>query len=786
MTIQQVVVLLQNERQGNLPSRFPCRAIMVNDIAEYCELLSELKKISDIRVIKSSEIFSSPDTMPKYENLTGSHYHDEWVILTGVSEYLRLFSKIEATGRMFSSLWGYKAPASSRGRIIIPLWGCEAQWFDSALNLGGDSRQQDYFYDCSKPAASEQSLNISVLSGVFEQYADRLRTSSNSVFLGLQEYFEYWENPVPKNAQLVLLTKRIKSIVPASGKVNLHVVKDMLSLIKENLSGASALNGKNCSEDMQKILLEYSVTKNNIDNVLLCILNVSKFVDTDVMSRWATLSVVERKFVKLWMLLHPTDTYLNHCFSIIPSIETVPQIICHEIFNVRLNRPEWVNEYKIISKAMALKTDDEYLSEVDKIVDFSARMDFLSGTTRNEKIYLLHMLGKWMREDSGEALSDERVMNVYPELAAYLNCDLNVLKGKLGEYLSMYKTHKLENTLPDDEEMYFNGINTDAYDYRYSVLSDFTDDDTIILWIDALGVEWLSLLQWSISRQCNAIIMSTVVVQATLPTETCFNDQWKRMDVPYDKLDKLDKLAHRGVIDEPDYYSCIEEQISFIASSVTNRINELLKKHHRVIITGDHGTSRLAARFFHVRDGISAPPNSIVCSHGRYCEISLKTPPPLSGSRIVTARDGKRYTVFENYNHFTQSGFAAGADDEDAKYGEIHGGASPEEMLVPVIIVDSNEQVVLKGTWKKNSAKIISKKTRFEISFNKTVFNLSITIAGVTGSSTKSNDGTKWTVTFEKLMPGTYTADVIADGHILAMPKVEVIPALGGEMGGLP
>ena len=63
------------------------------------------------------------------------------------SEYLRLFSKKEQLDRRFASLWSYQAPASSTGRIIIPLWGCEAQWFDSALNLTGDLRQQDFYYD---------------------------------------------------------------------------------------------------------------------------------------------------------------------------------------------------------------------------------------------------------------------------------------------------------------------------------------------------------------------------------------------------------------------------------------------------------------------------------------------------------------------------------------------------------------------------------------------------------------------------------------------------------------
>ena len=142
MTIKEVVSILQKEKLNNLPSRFPCRAIMVKTVEQYCQLLSELKKISDIRVIKTNEIFSSADVMPKYLNLSAAAYHNEWVILTGVSEYLRLFSKKEAADRRFAALWSRQVPASSLGRIIIPLWGCEAQWFDSAINLNVDLQNQ--------------------------------------------------------------------------------------------------------------------------------------------------------------------------------------------------------------------------------------------------------------------------------------------------------------------------------------------------------------------------------------------------------------------------------------------------------------------------------------------------------------------------------------------------------------------------------------------------------------------------------------------------------------------
>lgn len=67
--------------------------------------------------------------------------------------------------------------------------------------------------------------------------------------------------------------------------------------------------------------------------------------------------------------------------------------------------------------------------------------------------------------------------------------------------------------------------------------------------------------------------------------------------------------------------------------------------------------------------------------------------------------DGVQYAVYTNYDHFKQPGFAAGADDDDPIYGEVHGGATPEELLVPVVVIDSNTDIPLTAQWEKTTVK---------------------------------------------------------------------------------
>ena len=778
MTIQQVVALLQKEKQNLVPSRYPCRAIMVKNVEQYCDLLSELNRISDIRTIQSSELFSSADVMPNYENLKAEKYQNEWVILTGVSEYLRLFAKKEATDRRFASLWDYQAPASSAGRIIIPLWDCEAQWFDKAINLGSDLRQEDFYFDCSDPNAPEQSLSILVLSAIFEKHLTELESIEGTLKIGLQDWFEYWSNPAPKNCSFVLLTNRCKGITTTTGNISIHVMMDFLSFIREKMSGANVLTEDNCTVDMQSSLFGYALKGISLDEALLKILNVSTFSGVDIMGKWNVMSLGHKCFVSLWLKLHPNDTYLSHCFNISQNVASIPDCILLEIFKVRLNKPEWVDEYNGLFTVMSLVPDIRFFAELDSIPSYETRLDFLCGKTREDRIYLLRMVGSWMRKDPGQMDRSTKLGNIYPELQAYLSHEVEGMNSDITRYLTLYKSFKLENTLPLDEDLFFNQTSTDIYDYRYALLAKFADSETVVLWVDALGVEWLPLLNWTIKSNCDATIKSAAIVQATLPAETCFNDQWNTAGFPYKKLDKLDKLAHKGVIDEPDYYACIEEQISFVAG-ISNHVSRLMEKYHRVVVTGDHGTSRLAARFFHTRDGIDAPPNAKVMSHGRYCELTSEKVLPMPHMRITKHSDGTQYAVFENYDHFKTSGFAAGADDETPIYGEVHGGATPEEMLVPLIVIDSNKEILLTASWIQATSKLSKKKAKLSLRFNRPIKQLLASVAGIDGEVSADDKRICWTVELAGIKPGTYSAQICADNRILALPDITINSALG-------
>ena len=784
MTVDEVIAELISDKDNRVSSRFSCRAIMVKTVSEYAQLISKLKKIPDAEIVTSDKLFSSADVMPRYENLTAPAYQDSWLILPGVSEYLRLFSANEAETQRFAKLWRYKNSATSLGRILIPLWGCEAQWHDRTLHLCEDVRQELFYYDCTEDSEEEQKLEVLALSGEFEQALQKMQSIGGQVLVGLREWYESWcDVQGADRIQQILLTKRYASIQPTSGNISIRVIRDKLAFLKESLRNAQLLTQENCPQEAQALLFDYALQGEELDKAILSVLNMAEFASVDVMSKWTTMGTGEKQLVFLWLKLHPDKSYLCHCVQAVSRMELLPERVLHDIFPLCGAHPEWITESRMLLSAMGIVRDEAYYSDLERIPVYEDRLQFLTGKERDERIYLLRLIGKWLRQDPKQVHASNKIREIYPSLFAYL--DKGAYDSDLARYFSLYKSHKLENTLPEDEELYFSNIRTDEYDYRYAKLSDSITQDCMVLWIDALGAEWLPLLLWALRQSKKGTVKEYSVAQAVLPTETIFNEQWKQMNVPYRKLNRLDKLAHKGVIDEPDYYACIEEQLSFIAG-IRSAAEDMLKNSDRVIITGDHGTSRLAARMFHRREGVTVPAGAKACSHGRYCVLSddVSTANP----NLLTVKDsnGNCYAVFSNYDHFTQPGFAAGADDENAIYGEIHGGASPEETLVPLIVFDSVTPRPLAASWDKNTVKIQSKRAKAVLKFNRPVHALQVKVGATEGVCRSMENGKVWEVVFKGIAPAVHNVSVAADGALVQVEPLAILPALGGGEGDLP
>jgi hypothetical protein len=337
----------------------------------------------------------------------------------------------------------------------------------------------------------------------------------------------------------------------------------------------------------------------------------------------------------------------------------------------------------------------------------------------------------------------------------------------LTEYFSLYRIEKLKNK---PVKAIGCAVNTDSYNTRYSILSEEVEDGSIVLWVDGMGIEWLPLLLDELTNRVAQAKVRHKVSRAILPTETEYNNQWDKMPYLFKKINRLDELNHKGLPDDNDYYSCINRQFEII-SEVASEANNLLRNYDRVIITGDHGSSRLAALAFHATAGITAPSKAKVRSFGRFCEIESPTDLDHSPLNMVHASVGdKHFLVLADYEHYSVSGNVAGGNTiEDAVAGEVHGGGTPEEYLVPVVIVESgNEKKRLLLDYEITDSRVFSERNRVTIKlrFNNSISSLEVKTGDTIGIAEEGENNT-WSIVFTSLSEGEYVVDVIANNHIL-------------------
>ena len=267
----------------------------------------------------------------------------------------------------------------------------------------------------------------------------------------------------------------------------------------------------------------------------------------------------------------------------------------------------------------------------------------------------------------------EELREVYPALYFYASrYDFPKEYEYLTEYFERYKTCKLRNEFDDEfmklSEYYAGNMKHTEPETRDNVTARYMSDENFLLWIDALGAEYLAYIKHlAESKRMSAEIHIT---RANLPTITGMNrefyDLWP--ENMRRKEDRLDDIKHE---DSPkdngaEYLSreleIIEEAVNYAYTELENG------RCRKFIIAGDHGASRAAV--------IAGHDEKYECASrgehsGRYCEY-------FEGCDVLHAIYENGCIILTDYGRF-RGGRVSGH--------ELHGGASPEEIIVPVIVL---------------------------------------------------------------------------------------------------
>lgn len=279
----------------------------------------------------------------------------------------------------------------------------------------------------------------------------------------------------------------------------------------------------------------------------------------------------------------------------------------------------------------------------------------------------------------------EEVMGVlkthFPDLFAYMKSFTFTMHQKVPErlvplltkYFDDYKWQKLMNHLTPDFKAQVNTLAEhrvyNQFPIRSLALSQMKKENTMMYFVDALGVEYLSY----ISEKCKTygLLLSIQVVHGELPSITSQNTEFMNADVT--NIKDLDALKH-----ESQTYNYEKQKIPLhlvaelkTIDGVLQTIRDglLMKEMKSAIIISDHGATRLAVLNDEEYGAEFIVGESKGQHSGRCCQVEEDP-----GIPFAAYENG--YAVLANYMRFK------GSRKADV---EVHGGATLEETLVPLL-----------------------------------------------------------------------------------------------------
>jgi len=309
-----------------------------------------------------------------------------------------------------------------------------------------------------------------------------------------------------------------------------------------------------------------------------------------------------------------------------------------------------------------------------------------------------------MRRCSVDGIVSNVVKEVYPEAATYLNADLVFGDVALEEYFMEYRELKMAGHVPP--EFYDRAqrvVPPRSVQSRDTMVQRYASDNgCALLVVDAMGAEWLPMLV-ALARERNLGVDSIAVGEAHLPTSTIFNNiYWPDAARRLPDIKRFDNIAHNGAEahEERRAEENLAAALDVIGSEVLPRVAEGLVRFERVLVTADHGSSRLAVLAWQDEPRLA---RTLACEEGggvadwRYRERAAQggCPPELEETL-----DG-RHWVMRGYDRLPKRGGGQGF--------ELHGGATLEERLVPVVIFSRTGQFTPKAKTGGKRAQIVEK-----------------------------------------------------------------------------
>ncbi len=355
--------------------------------------------------------------------------------------------------------------------------------------------------------------------------------------------------------------------------------------------------------------------------------------------------------------------------------------------------------------------------------------------------------------------------DIYPWLADYLKkyvFKCPELANLLTDYFEAYKRQKLSNQI---EPKFLKDVDRIALSREFNrlptrneIMDSVDKSDTFLYWIDALGVEYLGLIEALVLQR--GLLVRVNIVRAELPTITAINrDFFVEWQGHKEKNNELDETKHS----DAGGYDFINNELPIhlakeldIITTMIDKAATELKQHHykRFLIVSDHGASRLAVlqRKEEKYDTDTTGEHS-----GRCCKLFQPYDLPF-------AAEENGYLVLADYGRFKGS---------RAANVEVHGGAALEEVVVPVIELSLKDRSVTVKLVGETVTVDFRTGTDIKLFFDSPVRYVSVDLNGKHYLASQIDANHYSVKLLDIKRAGNYSADVYADGNLIDNIKIK-------------
>lgn len=647
-----LIVYLQTEIGKG--ERFATRFILVQGCRAWEDLLVKLTCEVD-RVVRLSEFCSGPDVFPnpmrlqKYlrEEISGCRS----VLLIPLAECIRLDPESAEMIR-FLAEW----PAEKIRRLYIPLLSAEEFFFPEINRVSryGAGLLPDIW-------SLRGGGNSEIIIAPFA-----VDSRERPVVKGIREYLAQWERGSVSKAWLVTDMAAWLPVRRVWSECRVQVYPSSFDYVYRNI-GWEELKEEWGSPADWEWLAEQIHTGENLEQAAMRLLKVADYNPQRLFALWQDLNERERWLVWLWskanskpgsylhQVLRESNSLSDFSYNAIMTIFTLPRTLSY-------NR-----ERKELLERLGINLmPAEFWMRYRELDDPLDRVAVLTDLSLAEREQLVLCVGELLAGYSTDLWWDYLEV-AFPKLTWYLQPSLTGDEF-VDAYFRVYNRCRLKDQA--DEELttlvskWANQQLLWHYPTRSDIIARQRSGGAKILWVDAMGVEWMGLLTQLLSER-GQVECEVIIARANLPTITEANREWGEGE---EVLRGLDDIAHHYAYQFPQSYLKAMEVIEAAAY----RAQELLSQCPAVVITSDHGLSRFAATS---EVKVEAPEGAKVEVRGRYAFLQDDN---LDGSHndMWVMEEGAAYLL-------THNRFRGGS----ASPGEVHSGATPEECLTPVIIV---------------------------------------------------------------------------------------------------